>query len=792
VSLLPKLHVCSLCGLCLAGVVAFIWLAAAPVTGQDEPVIDAGETVTGEGEPVTNEGEAATSEDELLTTLDDLVSDEGGAIPRIAQPIWEETPYPAAECTRRLQLRYNVDLTEVDKLVEAANIGGPLVCTREGRQLIVQGPEAAVSMLEEAVAKLLYDPIVCETVRLYYVRQPNVLMDVLKPITTHLAAGVQMVGLGSSEEEDGGGGGASWLDEDGGGGTSMEDYKSGDYARALKPGEWAKGEVQIGGGAGFPMLILAGPRSQVRALKQAIAAIDVPHPEVRLDLWAFQISGSDAGRVAKRAQKARDCVETVARLVRGYLHQLEACALADQLRNEQLQKQPLAQLLDTGVSQAQGPSGEQEQEAEPEEVGLADLDELLSGQSKMSALPNLTESLGPRVLITPSGRGRHPLSLTETLTTLLMMMPRQGDSWRETLQQELERQLGEWLDHLCQEDPEALKTWYLLLSQEPTETQNSLVSLLAQKLSMPQQAQGPSQLPSVKALLPQRLLERFYDAGYVDVAQETIGGFLLDYQTHLTNRRALPADRLSRRAADVQVVLQNAERALAVDVQNLFLRPLLAELRAIASSGGRGGLASAGRTSITVLSGSQATVKALTRSYFDVTQPIDLNLDYQTLQNPETLRTALYEALDERPQVWSTMVEGTELRFTPHILPGGGAAELQISLNIGHESPYIPPTEQARRQPTPLSRVGSHYAQTSVYVNSLDLFALSSLTLRTSHARPGFKMPVLSQIPLLGKMFCFPRKPAQVHHESILVISSTILPTGMDLGALVDFEWAGH
>ncbi len=52
-----------------------------------------------------------------------------------------------------------------------------------------------------------------------------------------------------------------------------------------------------------PLMVLAGPRSQVDDLKRVIAAIDVPQPQVRLALWARYASPCGPFRLAATMRK---------------------------------------------------------------------------------------------------------------------------------------------------------------------------------------------------------------------------------------------------------------------------------------------------------------------------------------------------------------------------------------------------------------------------------------------------------------------------------------------------------
>jgi len=569
------------------------------------------------------------------------------------------------------------------------------------------------------------ETLICETVRLYYVREPQALKDLLESIKETLAPDVQI--------------------------------------------------AETGGLGAASILVLAGPYSQVNDLKQVIAAIDVPRPQVSLDLLAFQISGSTADVVAKHAQDAHELVEIVGRLMHGYLYQLEACARASQAAN----LKTVEQAQNAAQSEGGLPTDIlSEQPTFTTKMYVVDVGALLPSQ--------------PSVLITPSLRGRHPLSLTEILATILMMPTTDSSGWRESVAKQLGESLDQWLAYLAKRDPVALETWHTLLAAEPTFSANDLASLLERKMLEQEEASPEDELAGLDALLPSRLLDVFDNTQYYEVAQEVIGGFLLDYREQAIDWTALPPDRLSRRAADVDVVLQTAQRALAEHLRGIFLRPMLNRLRAIASASGQSGIASSSTTSIIVTSGTEATVAGSARSYFDLTasEPTEEQPLLGQGEIPLMSAISLAQSLNQEPQAWSSMNEGVELAFTPHVLPGGAAAELQIAVKIAHDDPQVE-VEGGGLTAAPLSRVAEHTAKTSVYLSPMDLFSLSSLMLRTTHPRPKQAVPILGQMPLFGQMFRFSRKPLVAHHESVLVIYSTILPTGLDLGALLDFQRVG-
>jgi hypothetical protein len=147
-------------------------------------------------------------------------------------------------------------------------------------------------------------------------------------------------------------------------------------------------------------------------------------------------------------------------------------------------------------------------------------------------------------------------------------------------------------------------------------------------------------------------------------------------------------------------------------------------------------------------------------------------------------------ALGEQPQAWSVLSEGTQITFTPNSLPGGTRAEVNVSVTVSHDDGRSTETGKtdASEVPGHLTRVGRHQANTTVYVDSLGLFNLSTLELRTTHPRSPFVTPILGQLPIVGPVFRFPRSARQVHHESLLIIRAAVTPTAMDVGRLIPID----
>jgi len=403
--------------------------------------------------------------------------------------------------------------------------------------------------------------------------------------------------------------------------------------------------------------------------------------------------------------------------------------------------------------------------------------------------------------------------VTEMLATLLMMPPDAERTWEETASARMEAQLEGWLDRLCREDPVATRRWLEMLGAAGDEGRPGLVAALGERLGCaPAPGAGGEGRPGdLRGLLPVRLLGAFREPTYHRAARGAIENLVNAYYESMGESPGLPPIESRLLAADGRTVLNAAERALSEDVHELFLAPLLTRLHEVAGAGAPQGRGVASNTSITVVSDELGVVHSSSVSYFDVSRPRwELTLD-PAAGGGEEGRGSFPREADEgaspagaarqlsalaegwgvralhNADVWEVLTDGSVLGFVPHVLPGGSAADIEIELLIGRDNPRQYPAN-ARPATVPLSSVARHRTHTSVYVDSLDLFALSSLSLTTTHPRPDFETPILADLPIIGEMFRFKRGAQSVHHESIMLVYATILPTGADLTELIDAE----
>ena len=541
----------------------------------------------------------------------------------------------------------------------------------------------------------------------------------------------------------------------------------------------------FGAGEERPLLLVFGPRSEVEMLERIVGAVDIPKPEVRLDIWAFQLSGGNARAVGEKSRQVREYIRVTSRLVEAYLKQLEICALEELLRNQELYDQALAE-----AEAAAEEDAEKDEDADAD--GAQTLQDLIDAgllDGDRAHLVDLSVILPPTaagivdfdeagMLALPSTRGVHPLSITEMLTVLLMMRADVADGWHDTLAYRLGDRLEDWGEELCERDPQAAEQWLELLEAQGEPLREGADDLLRAGLGI-----GRGEMRSIDPMMPRRLLEAFRDPVYHRAARGAVENLVRSSREGELSSPGLPPRDSRLLAADGRTVLHAAERALSEDLYELFLAPLLSKLHEVAGEGTRTGRGVASNTSITVVSDELGVVQSRAVSYFDVSRPeweFDVvpregssiqsagagQGDEYGLEPAQSTGTAsvgqqLNDLVDgwgvnakRNEQVWEILTDGSVLGFVPHVLPGGSAADIEIELLIARNNPRVFPPG---RNPayTPLDSVAMHRTHTSVYVDSLDLFALSSLSLTTSHPRPDYEVPVLGNLPIIGDMFSF-------------------------------------
>jgi len=254
--------------------------------------------------------------------------------------------------------------------------------------------------------------------------------------------------------------------------------------------------------------------------------------------------------------------------------------------------------------------------------------------------------------------------------------------------------------------------------------------------------------------------------------------------------------------------------AINLDVADLFIEPTLNKIQEIVSKHQGVEYAQVGKTSVASLNGVQATVTSQTFSAFNEPPPLDIsklledakktkeNVDLLVpLPNPlppDVVPTntivSLLAAVSQDTSRWRTLTAGTSIDITPNILRNSTSAELQVNLKFG---PNISGTAEEAKDAKapkvrPLSRIEQHNVMTSIYVDTFDIFALSTFNSQITKDGGRSYIPVVgtiwqgifSGIPGFGELFSWKNHPQNIHHQSMILTNSFIVPTAMGLGVL--------
>ena len=130
-----------------------------------------------------------------------------------------------------------------------------------------------------------------------------------------------------------------------------------------------------------------------------------------------------------------------------------------------------------------------------------------------------------------------------------------------------------------------------------------------------------------------------------------------------------------------------------------------------------------------------------------------------------------------------------DLKVTPRALSGASSAEMDITLNAddsGTPSRYTGTTSQNLN----LSRVATHDTTTHVRVDSLQLFEVSAVSAHLTLSKPPFPLILPGvELPYVGSLVGWPRKPAEEYHSSIAIMSAIVVPTAADLANGLEFVY---
>ncbi len=284
--------------------------------------------------------------------------------------------------------------------------------------------------------------------------------------------------------------------------------------------------------------------------------------------------------------------------------------------------------------------------------------------------------------------------------------------------------------------------------------------------------------------------------------------FSLQYSELVKNPSKFNAPALQQSAESLNALLTPLVDAINRDVEELFIKPTLTKIQKIVGEYGDVSYAEVGKTSVAGLNGVPSTVASTTVSAFDEAGPLRLNELISEAGNlnssskdllpdvkfgestiPVASLVSVVAALSKDRSLWRGLTSGVSLSVTPSVLRNSESAELEIDLTT---APTATQETTGDGELRPLSRISQNKVTTSVYVNTLDLFALSTFNSQTTIDGGRWYIPVIgtvwkgifSGIPVFGDLFSIKKDPKNVQHQSIVLTNSFIVPTAMGIAHL--------
>jgi hypothetical protein len=222
--------------------------------------------------------------------------------------------------------------------------------------------------------------------------------------------------------------------------------------------------------------------------------------------------------------------------------------------------------------------------------------------------------------------------------------------------------------------------------------------------------------------------------------------------------------------------------------------------------------ASRGSVEVATLSGTKASVSGKVNNYFDITPPLSLGdiVNSDATKSQDTgLAAALKGVLEPKeitvvqaltniaakPRITAEVSREATLTITPTTLDTASSASLDLDFDVKDQTAPQTVNQSSSRKDL-LDRVADQHITDHVRVESLKLFDISSFTMDLTHSQPPWTIPLLGDlwkavfgtIPVFGKLFEFPLPPTTVENRSIAIVRAVVVPTAMDLGLSLPFE----
>jgi len=512
-------------------------------------------------------------------------------------------------------------------------------------------------------------------------------------------------------------------------------------------------------------IILYGTKDHKEELQRIIATLDLPRERVNLDMWGIVISGDNPREMANVMREVNQEIAQTQRLLRETYRKLIEFSRAEEDDDTDLKYKEL-----------------------------------------------LEETLG---YTTALDSGRPSLSMTDILLRI-NAAKEPIDNYNEVAKELCELFQGtDYQDYITSLQKNAKK------GKIPIPFENFLrLGLLQGNLPSPQPAKNDQSQPicegnikDQKSIKPAKLENLTRRRAVLD--------FALQYANLRNNPNDFDPQSLQQSAESLNSLLDPLVEAINQDVSDLFIQPTLERIQAIVRRYRHVQYAEVGKTRVATLNGSKSTVASKSVSTFEGNPPLRLNellqevnavsantegvvpdipitVGSQTI--PAKLLVDVVAALSKDTSTWRELTSGISLDVTPSVLYNSASAELDIDFTIGPKDVTAEIERNSGENARKLSRINQNTVNTKVYVNTLDIFALSTFNSQTTVDGGRGYIPIIgtvwkgifSSIPIFGELFSWRNPPKNVQHQSILLTNSFIVPTALGLVPLYPPQQEKH
>ncbi len=329
-------------------------------------------------------------------------------------------------------------------------------------------------------------------------------------------------------------------------------------------------------------------------------------------------------------------------------------------------------------------------------------------------------------------------------------------------------------------------------------------------------------------------LERITDPGNLHLLRAAFLDFFFNYKWTLSYPNDFVPYDLRHSAHALDDLLLPIDNAFDQDIDD-YVQDQLDDDPCLIPKTSKVGFINQGIVSVAALSGTPAMVSAQISNYFNTTQTPALSQVAQNLlappgtsstggspglqglvsTNPYVVAGEALAGILAPPKLTAQVTRGITLVVTPTSLDTASSAELNVNF-IANEPDGAPQSVNTTAVTEDLlDRVASHLVTDTVRVQSLKLFYLSTIEMEITHPQTPTCLPLaddgfwraasyvaavpfsvpcavwrstFGSMPVAGRLFEWPRFPVTVDNRSVAIIRAVVVPTAMDFGEALDFE----